>query len=581
MKISLKNILFLFAIAGIVIFSACKTTDKSTVSGAVTTKKLTQEQQLQNTALFMEGLREKYLGNYDKAIGLFAQCIKQNPANDGALYEMAYLLFEGKKYSDALILAKDASRRKPENIWYSLLLAQIYSATKDYVSAEKTYKTIVEKNPDKAEIYYEWADVCILGENYIGAIKVYDMMEGRFSRQPESTIQKEKLYLQLGKTNKAIEELEALIKLFPAETQYQGMLAEIYMATNQPIKAFEQYEKIEKINPSDPYVHLYLADYYRVQNQSDKAIEELKIAFAVKELDIDSKVKILLSILDDPSKNKEYVAILPELAKILTLAEPDEPKAFSVYGDILNQQKDLAGARDAFKKVTELDNSKYVVWQQLLQIDRVLEDYVSLAADSKKAMELFPEQAEPYLFYGVAKMKSGEYEQAIGVLNTGKNFVSDDNMMLKFYTALADCYYKIKNYDLCFEAYEKSLSIEPNNTYILNNYSFYLALQNSNLGRAEQLCERLMTLQPDNPLFQDTYAWVLYKKKKYEEANTWIEKAVSGSKSQNAAILDHYGDILYSLNKVEQAVENWEKARKNGMNSEILDKKIRDKKLYE
>jgi len=582
MKKLFKFLLYFSCFLLPVFFYACKTTKTGADTDLISNpKKLTQEQLLQNSALFMDGLREKYLGNYEKALGLFAQCVRQNPGNDGALYETSFLLFDAQKYADALVFAKDAVKKKPENIWYSLLLAQIYTAQKDYENAEKVYKEIIEKNPDKAEVYYEWADVCILHENYEGAIKVYDLMEKRFSRQPESTLQKEKIYLQLGKTNKGIEEMEALIAAFPGETQYYGALADLYMSSNQPLKAFEQYEKILKINPADPYVHLSLADYYRVQNKSEKAISELKTAFASEELDIDSKVKILLSILNTPSQNKDYIPVLPELARTATVTSPEEPKAFSIYGDILYQQKDLEGARTAFRRVTELDNSKFVVWQQLMQIERVLEDYDALAAESKTAMELFPEQAEPYLLFGISKMKKGEYELAISALNNGKNFAVEDKMLLKFYTALADSYYKIKNYDLCFEAYEKSLSIEPNNTYVLNNYSFYLALQNTNLDRAAQLCERLLSLQPDNPIFQDTYAWVRYKQKKYDEAKKWSEKAVQASNNKNAAILDHYGDILYSLNQTDLAVEAWKKAKDNGMKSEILDKKINDKKLYE
>jgi len=583
MKKSFKYLLYFNCFLLLLFFYACKTAEKGSDTGGVSNpKKLTQEQLLQNSSLFLDGLREKYLNNNDKALGLFAQCIKQNPGNDAALYEMASLLYDNHRYADALVLAKDACKKKPGNIWYSLLLAQIYTAQQDYDNAEKTYKAVAEKFPENAEVYYQWAEVCLLNENYDGAIRVYDLIESRQGRQPETSIQKEKLYMQQGKTAKAIAELEALVGLFPGETQFLGELAGLYMAANQPLKAFEIYDKILKINPSDPYVHLSLADYYRIQNNSGKAIEELKTAFSSEQMDVDAKVKILLDIMNFPSQFKEYVSVLPELARIATVSSPNEPKAFSVYGDILYQQKDLPGARDAFRKVTELDNSKYVVWQQLLQIERGLEDYEALTAESKKAMELFPEQPEPYLYYGTSKMKAGEYEQAIEALNNGKNFAFDDDKMLfKFYVALADSYYKMKNYALCFELFEKSLSFEPNNTYVLNNYSFYLALQNSNLGRAEQLSERLISLQPDNPLFQDTYAWVFYKQKKFDEAKKWSEKAVAGTNDKNAAVLEHYGDILFSLNQVEAAVDAWKKARENGTNNDLLDKKIRDKKLYE
>lgn len=71
-KLSVPAFLLLF----LMFFHACKTThpietmNKAEKEG----KKLTQEQQIQNTALFIDGVREKELGNPDKAMGLFAQC---------------------------------------------------------------------------------------------------------------------------------------------------------------------------------------------------------------------------------------------------------------------------------------------------------------------------------------------------------------------------------------------------------------------------------------------------------------------------------------------------------------------------
>ena len=52
-------------------------------------KKLTQEEQMQLTALFIDANREKALGNEDKAMGLFATCIKRDPTYAPAMYEMA------------------------------------------------------------------------------------------------------------------------------------------------------------------------------------------------------------------------------------------------------------------------------------------------------------------------------------------------------------------------------------------------------------------------------------------------------------------------------------------------------------
>lgn len=576
---SIPVILILFLIA----FSSCKTTvpTESKTAGKGD-KNLTQQEQIMNTSLFIDGVREKQLGNTNKALELFAQCLRQNPNNDAAMYESAMLLYLDKKYYEALTYAKESVKLKPSNNWYLLLLAQIYVGQKDYANADKVYRIVTEKNPNQIEYFYNWADINILSGNYSEALKIYNVIEKKQGIQPEVTIQKQKIYLQQGKINKAIEEMETLVAAFPSESEYLGVLAEMYMSNGMPVKAFELYQRVLKTNPNDPYVHLSLADYYRMQKDTGKVIEELKLALSNKQLDIDTKVKVLLSVMDLSPRMTEYKDALEDLGKMVVESSPEEAKAYSIYGDILSNNKKYAEARDAYRSVVGLDSSKYIIWQQLILLDSELNDNASLLVDSKKAMELFPEQAEPYFFHGIAQMRAKNYKEAIKVLTTGKPFIyNDDTLLLKFLSTLGDCYYKEQKYDLSFEAYEKALIIDPNNAYVLNNYSFYLSLQNQNLNRANQLAERVNSLNPGVYIYQDTYAWVLFKQKDYVNAKIWIEKAIVSGGEKDADILDHYGDILFKNNDIEKAVEFWNKAKTAGMKSEVLDKKITDRKLYE
>lgn len=545
-------------------------------------EKLSQEELIQNSSLFIDAIREKQLGNSGKAMGLFAQCITQNPKNDAALYEMAFLMIADRRYEEALTLCKKAVSLNPENNWYLLLLARIYSKISEYSNAGKIYKILTEKNPEQSEYFLEWADIYIGNGNYQEAIKIYDSYEKKSGIEPEIILQKHKLYTLMGKNSKAIEEIQKLIKEFPDVTEYQAMLADVYLSNNMAEEAYDLYQQILLKEPNDPYVHLSLADYYRMQNNTEKVIEELKLAISNTYLNIDDKIKVLLQLMDVSARQKAYKDALPELGALLVESAPNEAKAFSIYGDILSDKKQYFEARNAYRKVNTLDSSKYVIWKQIILIDSELNDSMALAADSKKAIELFPEQAEPYYFNGIAEMQLKNYNKAIKSLNTGKNFISNDNnLLLKFYTALGDCYYKIKNYEKCFDFYEKALEIDPNYYYVLNNYSYYLALQGINLERALQLSEKLVSKKGDIYYYLDTHAWVLYKMKDYQKAKTWIEKAVSSGGINDADVLDHYGDILYKNNEPEKALEYWLKAKNAGMSSEILDKKIREKKLYE
>ena len=132
-----------------------------------------------------------------------------------------------------------------------------------------------------------------------------------------------------------------------------------------------------------------------------------------------------------------------------------------------------------------------------------------------------------------------------------------------------------------FSAYERSLKLKDDNGYVLNNYAYYLSLDGSELDKAEKMSKQAVTLDPENPSFQDTYGWVLFKQRKYKEAAEWILKAVQSKEEPSAEVLEHYGDVLYKLDDKTGALEYWLKAKQKGKGSDLLEKKINEKKYYQ
>jgi tetratricopeptide (TPR) repeat protein len=72
----------------------------------------------------------------------------------------------------------------------------------------------------------------------------------------------------------------------------------------------------------------------------------------------------------------------------------------------------------------------------------------------------------------------------------------------------------------------------------------------------------------------------LYELKKYPEAAQAIDKCIEINKT-DGALYSIKGNILFKLNNIEKALENWQKAKDLGYKIELMDKKIRDKSLYE
>ena len=117
--------------------------------------------------------------------------------------------------------------------------------------------------------------------------------------------------------------------------------------------------------------------------------------------------------------------------------------------------------------------------------------------------------------------------------------------------------------------------------YVLNNYAYYLSLDNTKLEKAKEMASFANQLEPDKPSFEDTYGWILYQLKDYENAEIWIKKALTHGGEKNGVILEHYGDVQYQLDNIDKAVEYWHKAKETGKASKDIDLKIMNQKVVE
>jgi tetratricopeptide (TPR) repeat protein len=543
---------------------------------------LTQNEKLENTEEFINGCKEKIAGDYDKAVLSFLTCVKADPDNSAALYELAGVYYLLKKDTDAMPLIKKAIELEPDNVWYQLLYANLLIAGKQYKDATSIYEKLAKAHPESLDYFFNWAEGYLYMGKYSDAIAVYDLVEGKIGVSEDLSIQKEKIYLELKKVDKAIEEIKKLIKAFPSETSYYNYLADLYLDNDMSDKAFEIYQQILVLDPTNANVHLSLADYYRKKGDKDKSFNELKLAFSNVNLDIDTKVKILLSYYTLTEKSDELKPQAYTLIDSLINAHPDDAKAYSIYGDFLYRDKKYIDAKVQYLKVIALDSSKYDVWAQLLLLESELNENAALLTESKRALELFPDHPALYLFNGVANYQLKKYDEAIIVLNKGVALVVyDDEMLEEFYTYLGDSYYAKKHSKDAFTSFDKVLELNPKNIYVLNNYSYYLSILGEELDKAEKMAKKVVDQNDKNASYLDTYGWVLYKEKKYTDAEIWLNKALQNGGDSSSVILEHYGDVMFQLGSSDKALGFWKKAKEKGKGSDYLDKKISDLKLYE
>ena len=86
---------------------------------------------------------------------------------------------------------------------------------------------------------------------------------------------------------------------------------------------------------------------------------------------------------------------------------------------------------------------------------------------------------------------------------------------------------------------------------------------------------RSLKIEPLNATFLDTYAFILFKEERYQEALFVMERCVDQSGSNiNLEELDHYGDILKALGKTDEAAKFWKQALEADPDNMTIKKKL-------
>ena len=536
----------------------------------------------QSEALFVDGVKYVLLEDYTKALERLLKAYALNPDNAAINYKIAEANMLGGNLRDAANYAEAATRLEPKNAYYYLLLAQIQASQKQYEAATRTYAALITQVPNSGSYLFNLADLYLAQGKLPDALTTLDQAEKEFGQADEISFKKQQIFLKQNKLDLALAEGEKLIRANPSEARYVLGQAEMYASNNRLADAARVAQQALRLDPGNPQGHLILAEVYRQQTLPDEAAQQLKLAFASPALDIDERVRILVGYIKQLPSPKETVNQLArDLAAATVKIFPKEAKSYAVAGDIQTLTNQKKEARDTYLRALRYDNSKFQIWQQVVLIDAELNQTDSLLAHTDRALELFPNQASLWFYNGVAHALKKQPQKGVKALEHGRKLVVNNAELLgQFDAQLGDAYHELREYEKSDAAYEAALAGDANNVQVLNNYSYFLSLRGVKLDKAKQMSGKVVKQFPDSDTYVDTYAWVLYKQKDYAGARASLERVMPTTK--DASVIEHYGDILYQLGEKDKALAEWQRARKaDGPASDLLDRKLKDRKLYE
>lgn len=536
---------------------------------------------------YMEAVRQQDMGNYGVAMELYRRCIEINPNAAEANYSLGIFHLVLQQDSIGVRFLKRAVELEPQNNEFAERLARTYLMQNRVDEAANVYEQLVKQQPTHMDYYEMLARIYEQQHEYKKLLSVLDRVEIQEGQSENITLSKMQAYSFLGDQDGAYRELKGLVDAHPSDLNLQVMMGNWLLSNGKKAEAKDTFVKVLQEEPDNAQGQMSLMDFYRSEGQTEEAEGLLYEMLVNPRTEPSTRVTLLREwVKDNEEKGNDSLRVIQLLDRVLALPQKTSEVAETKVAYMMMKNAPSDSIRKGWEKVLEITPEYVGARLQLIQLmwqDTIDENVVR---ECRIATEYVPDEPSLYFYLGLAQYINKQNKDALASLRKGADNITKDtpsNISADIYELLGDVLQKEHRIQEAFVAYDSCLVYDPNKVMCLNNYAYFLSLENKELKKAEKMSYRAITAEPNNSTYLDTYAWILYQQQRYEEALIYIEQALKcDSDSVNMAgdILEHAGDIYFRLGRKEEALQMWIKAQKAGVENEaILRRKINKKKL--
>lgn len=535
--------------------------------------------------------------NYTDVFEEFAilEVITDNPQNALKYLNKAIIAFPEKHYLLAMkgeVLARLERNQEAAQFFEKYAKADAQEEINSYSTALK---------------YYVSAEDFEKGLEIINLLQSKDLPEDNMT---ELAIQKVTLYVELKQKETAVKEIN---KLITAHQGVEGKEKDYYLFKEIKTYIYENFKDTvnlvktykEHLNErpiQEEFFKWNLAKLYQLNQKS--FVESFSKAFIV-DLSYTEEERILpiYALMESNLKSDDNNTQLIE--ELLEIAIKDEHitssaallKAQSVllaeemYHLESNSELNVAQTKSIqwFKKAIALNPGNLEAYIYYIELLISLEKYEKL----ETVLNLFHEQENLdqgfYYFYkGAIAVNLKLYQDGISLFEKGLETELSAaenqyqaNLTRLFYLNLGFLNYELENLDDAERYYDAYIKIDPYNLPVLNNLSYLLAEQNKDLEKAAEMSKYTVESEPENPIYLDTYAWILYKQGEYINAKKLLERAMSllTPNHETAHVYHtHLAEIESTLGNSKRALNLYKIAIELGADEKAINDKIKQLK---
>ena len=549
--------------------------------------------------LYTEGLKRRIIdGDTAAARHLLLEAVAVDTAYAPACYEIAKITMFSAT-DEATEYARRAADIDSTNKWYLELYGRILVVGRRYGEAIPVYEKLVRlhRNPEN---YRVLAILYEQNERPFSAISILDTAETRFGTIPELNDIKRRLLLSTRQYDRALEEARKMVDAVPYEPENHVALGEVYDIRGEDSLTRASFLRAVETDSTSVAAWAALGDYYNSRNDHRAHIEVIQRLFGLDELPLKEKVKIFGQLTSNIRFYREFYPQINRLAATLFIKYPDRTEAVRLYAEHLIRSGEIEEALKIYKRHTDDEPPAADYFTAVMEIESYLKRPDSVMLYLEKALARFPDDPQMHLRRGHMLAVEGRDAEALRSYRTSLKAAANDTLRSDIWGYIGDLYHQMSDkartaadstahrYGMrsnsstarnamkrCYDAYDKALAAFADNASVLNNYAYFLTLEERDLERALEMSSRAIKLSENNPTFLDTYAWALYRSGRYDEAKRFMRQAISLDRTNSPELQMHYGDILAALGEKYMAEVYWRRARDNGYDPQAVEERMK------
>ena len=258
------------------------------------------------------------------------------------------------------------------------------------------------------------------------------------------------------------------------------------------------------LNPNDATINNYMGLYAQAEEQTDAMAMYFRRAYELNPQEYWYNHHVLLLQSDDKKIQQQAVKQMAELAK-------KDTKNAELHGVLQKAYIVLKQYRQALEVQDRLDS---------------INGYDAMSAMQRYRLN--------------AMMKNNK--QAIYEIERYLDIDPDNYQFQVFRMQLYEQTHQPP--EKMVPAYEAVLRMDSRNIVVMNNLAWNLCLLGKNLMQAEELSRITIMREPSNPIYLDTYGWIMYQLGDCQSALFYLERAIENSgEKMEKEIETHYKEV--------------------------------------